>query len=183
MVLARNWILSALLLLSSSHYDLWGGQGSIGLVSAGENYKPRQAVRRMHNMPHLDSNLKTVDNTFSISASSAYNEYTKSLVVFPVILGALGLIVLIGYLFGLLFRFCCTCCWSPPTKKSSNSETLNYSKRNLTIAFMSCIIVILSFDLTILKGNQSLNTGVNRAIDAVDFVGDIFQSKLAFLSI
>jgi hypothetical protein len=171
---SRKWIFSVFfLLLSSSDHDLWGGKGSIGLALAGDNYRPRQAVRRMHNMPHLDSNLKTVDNTFSISASSANNEYTKSLVIFPVILGAIGLTVLVGFVIGLLFRCCCRCCFSPQTKEAPNNN-----KRNLTIVFISCMIVILSFDLTILKGNQSLNTGVNRAIDAVDFVGDIFQSKL-----
>jgi hypothetical protein len=66
-------------------------------ASLGDQYTPRKAVRRMHNMPHLDSDLNTVDNTFAISASSTSNEYMMSLVIFPVILGAIGFIILLGY--------------------------------------------------------------------------------------
>jgi hypothetical protein len=133
----------------------------------------------MHQMPHLDSKLNTVDNKFAISADSAYNEYTRSLVIFPSILGGIGVLVLLGYLIGLLSRFCCQCCWAPQTRSKLDSKpsAVNHNKRNLTIAFMTVIVVILGFDFGILGGNKSLNTGISRAIDAVDFVGDIFQSK------
>jgi hypothetical protein len=261
-----------ILLLSSSHYNLLSDRymGSAGTVfaadSIGDHYTPRKATRRIHNLPHLNTKLQTVDNTFAMSAKSSYNdsEYMTSLVVFPSILGAIGLIVLLGYMFGMLFRWlccCCTCCnccspdsrswvhdgpksccWrftsifcccctcakhvavktaeshSQPDSESNIKaedkiedgfvtqeppimvdaavvvikdtdpdppDTLyphplphrrNHDHRNLTIIFLSCVVIIISFNFTILKGNTEINRGVTRGIDAVDFVGDIFQS-------
>jgi hypothetical protein len=80
----------------SSHENSWNGS-HCNRSFIGDQYTPRKAVRRMHNMPHLDSDLNTVDNTFAISASSTSNEYMMSLVIFPVILGAIGFIILLGY--------------------------------------------------------------------------------------
>jgi hypothetical protein len=227
------------------------GVSSFGVqASSLGDYEPRQSVKRMHNMPHLDSNLNAIDNTFDITNTS----YILSLVIFPAILGAIGLLTLIGYLIGILFRWCCCCCrccncFSPETRSdthldnrfccyrwcchlcccccSSKSTRRSHTalpnsdpavvipkgaqavvpepameidevekgpsptpsppqrrqihdKRNLTIIFLSCIAIILSFDLTILAGNASINRGVTRGIDAVDFVGDVFQRIISF---
>jgi hypothetical protein len=68
----------------------------------------------------------------------------------------------------------------PPTPNPLHPHPLphrrNHDHRNLTIIFLTCVVVILSFNFTILKGNMSINQGVTRGIGAVDFVGDIFQS-------
>jgi hypothetical protein len=169
-----------LLCLSSS------SPSTVHAAAATGDYEPKQCVRRMHQMPHLDSHLHTVDNTFAISADSTKTEYLRSLVIFPTILGAIGVLVLLGYLIGLMFRCCCQCCWGPQTsgpgggggkRNPDGTVPVNHDKRNLTIVFMSVIVIILGFDFGILGGNKSLNTGITRAIDAIDFVGDTFQSE------
>lgn len=252
--------------------------------SSSSSYNPPQFIQNMHLLPHLNTKLKLVDNTFNL-LSKKYSNYVISIVVFPVILGAVGIIILLGYLLGLLIRCClnccnvncclccgpikdkedeedeerkkkgrcclyyllCCCCFcyccckkndnviykhkrienndennheedennikdeevgevEKETNKISQEQQNNdkdkdinsneknknknkkvkttkypHHKRNLTIVFFSCLVILFAFDIRILIGNSSINRGVTRVIDAVDFVGDTFQSILYFI--
>lgn len=131
----------------------------ISSTSSSSSYQPRQSVIRLHNLPHLNTKLNEVNNKFDITTSSLTNTYTQSLLIFPIILGSIGIILLLFYLFGLLFSCCFKCCNCNPLTRKNNPQI---DKRNLTILFFSCMIVILSFDLTVLSGNASISRGVGR---------------------
>jgi hypothetical protein len=129
-----------------------------GLYACVSAYSPEENVRRMHALPHLDSDLNTVDNEFDITATSPNKEYMTSLVIFPVIIGVIALIVILGYIIGMVFRCCCNCCKFGPSDDPTESDLI--TKRNLTIACISFIILVVAFNFTILSGNAHLTEGV-----------------------
>lgn len=132
----------------------------MGLYSCVCAYSPNEYVRSMHNLPHLDKNLNTVNSDFAITAKSTQNEYSTSLVIFPVIIGVIAMIVILGFVVGMMFRFCCNCCKCGPNTNPTNSDLKK--KRNLTIACVIFAIIVVAFNFTILSGNAHLTDGVNK---------------------
>lgn len=120
-------------------------------------YTPDDLVRRVHNLPHLDSKLRNVDNEFDITTKSRNREYETSLVVFPTILGVLGILAVLGFLFGMCLR-CCGCCLCGPKEIPSRSDVT--TKRNLLFGCVLFAAVIVAFDFSILSGNASVTKGV-----------------------
>ena len=137
------------------------------------SYSPIPLISQFHQIPHLDSSLRIVNNDFDLSTSSFYNSYTKSLLTLPTILLALSYFILLSLLFSLLIRSCCF----PDISGRNSTTNLNVltvpldgsvqtrscclSVRNLSyIFYFFCLFTIIA-DQTIFFGNQYLTTGVN----------------------
>lgn len=77
------------------------------------DYKPSPLVVAAHNIPHLSTHLTPESNTFNVSTESlgsitSSNGYLASLIPFPAILLALGVLAILIFLFSMCLRCCST---------------------------------------------------------------------------
>mmetsp|Transcript_128658 Transcript_128658/g.251980 ORF Transcript_128658/g.251980 Transcript_128658/m.251980 type:complete len:490 (-) Transcript_128658:340-1809(-) len=137
-----------------------------------DSYSRLTIVEQMHQVPHLSSSLSQQDNTFDITVDSTWNNYTKSLLVLPIICMSIALLAV------LVFQ-CTTCCFCCCTKKPlSNDAALQSSNAtklwNTRIAFFVFLLCLVVFDQSLIFGSKYLSDGVSTASDGLDYVSDLF---------
>jgi hypothetical protein len=105
-------------------------------------------------IPHLDYSLQPQSSSFNITLNRNFdlsNEYIQSLITFPAILLALGILSLLIYSLVLLSQCCFTCSKSQPQEqdiiKRFNGDRLqwanrlSYIKTSLLVTFSFFLIV------------------------------------------
>ena len=79
-----------------------------------DTYQPNRLVKLMHEFPHLNSAFQSLSNEFGIEYGQPFvNRYTESIMVLPILVGAIGLVSIIIFQISIscrsLFHFCkCT---------------------------------------------------------------------------
>jgi hypothetical protein len=91
-------------------------------------YTPSDNVKAAHKTPHLDTALNMQDS------SPAYTyEYVSSLIVFPLIFAAAGVLALLVFPIAHLFRCCVPCCKgcipNPDDVETTASKDVRYTDR------------------------------------------------------
>ena len=68
----------------------------------GDAYEPSGIVKATHNTPHLTPSLKKASNDFGITydsfSSITSNDYGKSVITLPIIIGAVGVFLLLVFI-------------------------------------------------------------------------------------
>jgi hypothetical protein len=87
----------------------------ISLFSMTVGYTPSQIVRAGHNIPHLNYKLHEESNHFNLKSfssllnSKSSDTYVVSLITFPAIFLAAGVLALFIFVFVIFTRCCCAC--------------------------------------------------------------------------
>lgn len=100
-----------------------------------ESYTPSIAVRAAHNIPHLSKSLKLESNVFnySIAGTMSTSGYTASLLPFPAIILALGLLSILIFLISMCSRTFFETCKAAPKRSDIVSHIVD--RRNVVIGF------------------------------------------------
>lgn len=89
-----------------------------------DTYSPSIFVRSIHNLPHLNYLLNKQSNTWDITSDSYWNNYSKSVLTLPLIIGFSGLI--------LFFIMLCilSCCNKEEEEYSSEDDEQQQQSNN-----------------------------------------------------
>lgn len=138
-------------------------------------------VKSIHKLPHLDSNLKEISNNFNIERNQLHNDYTESVIVFPILLTCLLFISFSLFELSLCCRVCFSCCRcldTIPIRDSINSmalwtEKVTKSRISLVRGFWCFAFLSLLACQGIIFSGIFLINGSNRGIDSANNLYDI----------
>lgn len=171
------------------------------------SYTPNENVVAAHNMPHLTTNLQKTSNQFLAGVVGANNTlsggdallYLESTVVFPAILGSLGVLSVIIFQIVMCCRWCCKrccfktfqCCCKCVKRPPEGSELVEggiVASPNtgladvyiakisiMAIAFAVFLLFVVIADLTALAGLKSIQASFKDFGNALHLLGNIFQ--------
>ena len=92
-----------------------------------DTYIPSTMVKSIHNLPHLNYLLKKQSNTWDITSDSYWNNYSKSVLTLPLIIGLSGLL--------LFFILLCilSCCNKEEVEDNDEDEQQQHSHNNRNV--------------------------------------------------
>lgn len=127
------------------------------------SYEPSHAVQWCHNIPHVDSSLQTVSQSFNESASSPA-EYIATVVGLPAVIMVLGILSVVILQVSMCCRFCFTCCTCGPKTFNKNqpdfqSKVVKRRKLLFTLFYVFSLLTILA-DQAVFFGNAQFDSGV-----------------------
>eukprot|EP01006_Ploeotia_vitrea_P049281 TRINITY_DN67324_c9_g3_i1.p1 TRINITY_DN67324_c9_g3~~TRINITY_DN67324_c9_g3_i1.p1 ORF type:complete len:498 (-),score=10.26 TRINITY_DN67324_c9_g3_i1:60-1553(-) len=137
-------------------------------------YSPAPSVVAAHNIPHLDRSLNPVSHDFDSSS-----EYVESIIVFPCVLLALGILSLFIYHFVCCCLVCKCCgpfiCVDKITKETKNVTPERVqsivSKRRLAIGFFFFFLIglVVSNNMFV-EGNKFISKGSDEVVEVLDYL-------------
>lgn len=141
-------------------------------------YHTLYVVRQTHRLPHLDENLNTVSNDFGITSDSLWNDYTRSLLPLPIIVGVVLIISVVAFQAALLCRFCFKCCNCSPKNLRASTNTypsaLNAARKIdrsrtclIIFFFVFCFLVVVA-QHGIFVGRLHISDAVHKFSDSID---------------
>lgn len=144
------------------------------------SYRPSILIRSMHLLPHLSSDLESTSNTFAITQDSLWNDYTESLLTFPIIIAFLGIFVLILLATQFVFRCCFQSCkFAPDEINLANSsvdtavkwiDRIAGTRNSLSRRFLYFCLFILIADHIVFIGGAFLSRGIEKGDNALEFL-------------
>lgn len=145
----------------------------MSFIIYNDTYSLLNIVKDIHQIPHLNSQLKYESNDWDITIDSQWNSYTKSVLTLPIILFVIGIILILIYLIAIF------CCYKKSTHEyeSLSPDIRNSNKESKKIAIrllMFVIISIILIDQLIFVGNNYLTHGINTGSDNLDSLDTIF---------
>ena len=127
-------------------------------------YTPNLSVRSAHNIPHLTTSLQPSSNKINFTS-----EYAMSIVVFPAMLLAIGILSILIFFFLMFFRCCCNCIKCGPKKVDINmmsdeeyEKWVNNTKKwknRILIGFLVSLFALVVANHVLFYGNNELNLG------------------------
>jgi hypothetical protein len=150
-------------------------------------YSPIQLVRDAHNIPHLkESVFATRTNSFH-AANDDLEQYTISIIILPIILGALGCISLYIYQTILCCRACglCTCRKDHEFGMDDENKCCegckgdccpSWSYTNISVAFALLLFAAAACNAFVYIGDSQLKTSFADASDSLFTLSDIFEA-------
>lgn len=181
-------------LLSISHLRMIPNLGTcaaaaltICTCSAYVDYTPSAFVKAAHNIPHFNMYFQRMSSTFGITPTSlnTSNTYLLSVVSFPALILAIGILGLI--ILGLIMttRCCCKCGKNAPNvNKMDGKSAEEYSAwvkevvcRKVTILVFFCLFLILAFSGSQIAwyGSSKFNSGISGLRTDLSSLAIIFQ--------
>jgi hypothetical protein len=144
-------------------------------------YTPLGIIKKVHNLPHLNSNFERTNNNFNIDPNDLQNEYFESLLVLPIIFTSLIFIAFSIFGLALCCRVCCPCCRcvdSGPLRTSIHSmalwtEKVTNSRVSLIRAFWSFVCLSFLACQGIIAAGIFFLMGSSRGIDSANNLYDI----------
>jgi hypothetical protein len=115
-----------------------------------DTYTPLYLVVQTNKWLHLDTSLKPISNEFGYDSEEPFNEYTKSILILPIILFALGLlsIILVSS-----FRTSVICC----SGKTQSKTPISY--QNLIKILIIGVFFTLIFNTAVFIGSHHFDEG------------------------
>jgi hypothetical protein len=159
----------------------------IAIASGGE-YEPSHLIQHIHRTPHLNNRLHRVNNDFGISYDSRWNNYTDSLVPFPVIVGVCGAILVLVPVAILISRYWCDCSRCLPMvvneylqtmmarsrSRNSNFTQIAIYRRIAILSFIACVFAVVVANQGVLMGEAARRSSVRHAKDSLGSLKQTF---------
>lgn len=125
-----------------------------------DTYIPSTIVRSIHNLPHLNYLLNKQSNTWDITSDSYWNNYSKSVLTLPLIIGFSGLL--------LFFILLCilSCCNKEEVEDNDEDEQQQESHNNRNVGD------------NLINGNNNYNNLTTRMI--VDDEGFLYDPSMNY---
>jgi hypothetical protein len=150
------------------------------------SYEPSQYVRSMHASPHIniiDNRLVIVDNQFAIENGAYWNQYSKSLLPFPVIIACLETLVLIIVVVGICtnwFHSARNAKTAPtPVSTSEEEEVLIREKKSTSNYVLMATVFFALWALvtiqTLVFADRSMHDATHNLDDNLDYMYDVFS--------
>jgi hypothetical protein len=151
------------------------------IVKGEGGYDPSHLVQKFHNTPHLNNHLHRINNDFGITAESRWNNYTDSLVPFPVIIGICGVLLVLIPVGLLISRYWCGCSRCLPTvvndylqtmmarspSRNSNFTQIAFYRHIALVSFIICVFAVSIANQGVLLGEVSRRHSVHHAKDSL----------------
>jgi hypothetical protein len=149
-----------------------------------ESYTPNSLVRAGYHIPRLTEQLQAANDDFS-NIKDDSTSYLISIITFPLIIIAAGILAIIIYQLALCFKWCCHCCCKGCQRKEVGPQPLHdgiymnsITKNNpVTMSFFYILVVFaLIANACIYKSNSYFSNSVTEASNSMTSLSDLFTS-------
>lgn len=142
-------------------------------MSVENSYSLSWIVRQSHHLLHLGPDLKKASNQFDLSYGNYWNDYSRSLLPFPILCGVLGLVAVVAFQFFLLRR--------SDRSKALNSLAMTEHKAVTSVfsyiggAFLFFVSLTMVVSQGLVFGGISLSNAVDTGRHGLDYVRGVFD--------
>ena len=176
-------------LLVPKEYRQFGTSSDKGSYRADvvdSSYRPSPRVMQMHNVPHVDSRFRAVDNSFNMTTRAEWTSYTESLVTVPVMIYTIGVFAVLVFLFFLCMRgsrFTYTRFshddfdneWEQGTLAADKKNAMMMPPVHMIQIFWACLGAALVLNMLLLVGNAQVSAGTSKGDDSLYHLQRAFQ--------
>lgn len=159
-------------------------------------------VNLIHNILHLNSQLKPVSHDFALSPSKIWNDYTLSVSVVPLIIACLGILSILIFLLTMIIRSWCGSCKCSPGNRYNPDGTVDkkvwvsygwFHTSSLTsyyyvsviwifVSIQGILIAYVFFINPYTSAAQNSTTDIANRFGTLSGIGTIFQNEEISLS-